>query len=138
MTAYEMSISYWSSGVCSSDLGLRAAKTAVLGPVKVNAVLLRGVNDDQSPELLRWALAEGYHLRFIEQMPLDAQHAWNRDAMITADEIQTRLRSEEHTSELQSLMRISYAVFCLKKKNMTKLIIKSHNYNMRTTQRIQT
>src|SRR3546814_518336 len=62
--------------------GLRAAKTAGLGPVKVNAVLLRGVNDDQSPELLRWALAEGYHLRFIEQMPLDAQHAWNRDAMI--------------------------------------------------------
>ncbi|NYG57734.1 cyclic pyranopterin phosphate synthase [Nocardioides daedukensis] len=74
--------------------GLRAAKAAGLGPVKVNAVLLRGVNDDQSPELLRWALAEGYHLRFIEQMPLDAQHAWNREAMITADEIQTRLEKE--------------------------------------------
>src|SRR3546814_3704927 len=74
--------------------GLRAAKTAGLGPVKVNAVLLRGVNDDQSPELLRWELAEGYHLRFIEQMPMDAQHAWNRDAMITADEIQTRDRKE--------------------------------------------
>ena len=43
-------------------------------PVKVNAVLMRGVNDDQAPELLRWCLDRGYQLRFIEQMPLDAQH----------------------------------------------------------------
>ena len=48
-------------------------------PVKVNAVLLRGVNDDQAPELLRWCLEHGYELRFIEQMPLDAQHGWSRD-----------------------------------------------------------
>lgn len=67
--------------------GLAAADAAGLGPVKVNAVLLRGVNDDQAPELLAWCIDRGYHLRFIEQMPLDAQHGWDRDAMVTADEI---------------------------------------------------
>ena len=74
--------------------GLEAAAAAGLGPVKVNAVLLRGVNDDQAPELLRWCLERGYELRFIEQMPLDAQHQWSREAMITADEIFESLRSE--------------------------------------------
>ncbi|MET1061237.1 MAG: GTP 3',8-cyclase MoaA [Nocardioides sp.] len=74
--------------------GLYAARDAGLGPVKVNAVLLRGVNDDQAPELLRWCVSEGFELRFIEQMPLDAQHAWSRAAMITADEIFARLETE--------------------------------------------
>ena len=59
--------------------GSRPPRDAGLGPVKVNAVLLRGVNDDQAPELLRWCLERGYELRFIEQMPLDAQHGWSRD-----------------------------------------------------------
>ncbi|GAA4825952.1 GTP 3',8-cyclase MoaA [Nocardioides caeni] len=67
--------------------GLAAADAAGLGPVKVNAVLMRGVNDDQAPELLQWCLERGYQLRFIEQMPLDAQHGWDRNAMVTADEI---------------------------------------------------
>jgi cyclic pyranopterin phosphate synthase len=67
--------------------GLAAARAAGLGPVKVNAVLLRGVNDDQAPELLRWAVEQGFELRFIEQMPLDAQHGWSRAAMVTAEEI---------------------------------------------------
>jgi cyclic pyranopterin phosphate synthase len=74
--------------------GLAAAKEAGLGPVKVNAVLLRGVNDAQAPELLRWCLDHGYELRFIEQMPLDAQHSWNREAMITAEEIFAALEQE--------------------------------------------
>ncbi|MBY9073466.1 GTP 3',8-cyclase MoaA [Nocardioides sp. WL0053] len=74
--------------------GLEAAKEAGLGPVKVNAVLLRGVNDDQGPELLRWCLERGYELRFIEQMPLDAQHVWRRDTMVTADEIFASLESQ--------------------------------------------
>ena len=73
--------------------GLEAAKAAGLGPVKVNAVLLRGVNDDQAPELLEWCLERGYELRFIEQMPLDAQHGWDRDAMVTADEILASLET---------------------------------------------
>jgi len=74
--------------------GLEAAQLAGLGPVKVNAVLLRGVNDAQAPELLRWCLERGYELRFIEQMPLDAQHGWRRDTMITADEIFSALEAE--------------------------------------------
>ncbi|MGD9958763.1 MAG: GTP 3',8-cyclase MoaA [Nocardioides sp.] len=74
--------------------GLEAARRAGLGPIKINAVLLRGLNDEQAPELLRWAIAEGYELRFIEQMPLDAQHGWSRAEMITADEIFTSLEKE--------------------------------------------
>ena len=74
--------------------GLAAAKEAGLGPVKVNAVLLRGINDDQAPELLRWCLDHGYELRFIEQMPLDAQHDWSRAEMVTADEIFEALTAE--------------------------------------------
>jgi cyclic pyranopterin phosphate synthase len=74
--------------------GLAAANAAGLGPVKVNAVLMRGVNDDQAAELLRWCLDLGYELRFIEQMPLDAQHGWSREGMITADEIFERLDRE--------------------------------------------
>ena len=74
--------------------GLEAAKAAGLGPIKLNAVLLRGVNDDQAAELLRWSIAHGYELRFIEQMPLDAQHGWSRAAMVTADEIHDALSAE--------------------------------------------
>ncbi len=67
--------------------GLRAASAAGMSPIKVNAVLLRGVNDDEAPALLRWALQLGYELRIIEQMPLDAQGGWDRDVMVTADEV---------------------------------------------------
>jgi cyclic pyranopterin phosphate synthase len=68
-------------------LGLEAAAAAGLTPVKVNSVLMRGVNDDEASELLSFALAAGYELRFIEQMPLDPQHGWDRASMVTADEI---------------------------------------------------
>jgi cyclic pyranopterin phosphate synthase len=67
--------------------GLAAAVEVGLTPVKVNAVLMRGVNDDEAVPLLRWSLDNGYLLRFIEQMPLDAQHGWKRTNMVTADEI---------------------------------------------------
>ena len=67
--------------------GLAAAASAGLTPVKVNAVLMRGINDGEAAELLSYCLEHGYELRFIEQMPLDAQHGWRRDTMITADEI---------------------------------------------------
>ncbi|MEU7618031.1 GTP 3',8-cyclase MoaA [Micromonospora rifamycinica] len=74
--------------------GLAGAAAAGLTPVKVNAVLMRGVNDDEAPALLRFALAHGYELRFIEQMPLDAQHGWDRATMVTADEILASLAAE--------------------------------------------
>ncbi|UKA76866.1 GTP 3',8-cyclase MoaA [Arthrobacter sp. FW306-07-I] len=67
--------------------GVDAAWAAGLGPVKLNAVLMRGINDAESPQLLAWALERGYELRFIEQMPLDADHGWTRRNMITAAEI---------------------------------------------------
>nr|WP_232506341.1 GTP 3',8-cyclase MoaA [Microlunatus flavus] len=74
--------------------GIRAAHAAGLAPVKMNAVLMRGINDHEAPALLRWALEHGVQLRFIEQMPLDAQHGWSRTAMVTAAEILERLRAE--------------------------------------------
>ncbi len=74
--------------------GIAAAHDAGLRPVKLNAVLMRGLNDKQAPELLRWALSEGHQLRFIEQMPLDAQHRWSRTEMVEADEILERLEEE--------------------------------------------
>ena len=67
--------------------GLSAAAAAGLGPVKVNTVLMRGKNDDEAVPLARFCLEHGYQLRFIEQMPLDAQHGWRRASMVTADEI---------------------------------------------------
>jgi len=74
--------------------GLDAAQAAGLTPVKVNAVLMRGVNDRQAPELLEYCLERGYELRFIEQMPLDAQHGWSRETMVTADEILAMLQDQ--------------------------------------------
>lgn len=71
--------------------GVAAAREAGLQPVKINTVLLRGINDHEAFELLQWAMAEQVQLRFIEQMPLDPQHGWRRDEMITADEIRQRL-----------------------------------------------
>ncbi len=71
--------------------GLEGATAAGLDPVKVNTVLMRGVNDDEAVALLRWCLERGYQLRFIEQMPLDAQHGWDRAEMVTAAEILGRL-----------------------------------------------
>jgi len=71
--------------------GVVAARDAGLQPVKINTVLMRGVNDHEALDLLRWAMAEGVQLRFIEQMPLDAQHGWHRSEMITAAEIRAEL-----------------------------------------------
>ncbi|MFC8453465.1 GTP 3',8-cyclase MoaA [Kitasatospora sp. NPDC057223] len=67
--------------------GLAAAHAAGLAPVKINAVPVRGVNDDEIIDLAEFAAAHGYRMRFIESMPLDAQGAWDRNKMITADEL---------------------------------------------------
>jgi GTP 3',8-cyclase len=67
--------------------GIAAARAAGLAPIKINTVLMRGVNDHEAAALLRWALAEGLSLRFIEQMPLDPQHSWSRAMMVTREEI---------------------------------------------------
>jgi cyclic pyranopterin phosphate synthase len=67
--------------------GLEAAARAGLAPVKINTVLMRGVNQHEAVPLLAYCLERGYELRVIEQMPLDAQHGWRREEMVTADEI---------------------------------------------------
>jgi GTP 3',8-cyclase len=72
--------------------GLAAAAAAGLTPVKMNAVLLRDLNEDEAVPLLQFALEHKYELRFIEQMPLDAGHTWRREQMVTAAEILARLR----------------------------------------------
>ncbi|MFB6527893.1 GTP 3',8-cyclase MoaA [Streptomyces sp. NPDC056399] len=71
--------------------GLRAARDEGLAPVKINTVPVRGVNDDEIADLAAFAVEHGYRARFIESMPLDAQGAWDRDRMVTAQEILDRL-----------------------------------------------
>jgi len=78
------------------EKGMAAAAEAGLLPVKVNAVAMRGVNDEAVADVLAWCLDRGYELRFIEQMPLDAQHAWDRESMVSAEEVRERL-SERYT-----------------------------------------
>jgi GTP 3',8-cyclase len=72
--------------------GLAAAKQAGLTPVKVNAVLDPATGRDDVVELLRFCLEQGYQLRVIEQMPLDAGHEWRREAALTADDVLAALR----------------------------------------------
>ena len=67
--------------------GLNAARVAGLTPIKINSVLMPGINDDEAPALLKWAIEEGFALRFIEQMPLDAGGIWDRKTMVTAQAI---------------------------------------------------
>lgn len=75
-------------------VGIEAAKQAGLLPVKVNTVLMRGVNDDEAVPMLRHAIEHGWSLRFIEQMPLDAQGSWERSSMVTAEDIFEMLTAE--------------------------------------------
>jgi cyclic pyranopterin phosphate synthase len=67
--------------------GVAAAAAAGLHPVKINSVLMRDSNLHEAPDLLAWTLRQGYRLRFIEHMPLDADHTWSRESMVTAEEI---------------------------------------------------
>ncbi len=67
--------------------GIAAADAAGLRPLKINTVVMRGVNEDDVPALAEFCLARGYELRFIEQMPLGPRHGWDRSAMVSAAEI---------------------------------------------------
>src|SRR3546814_2852789 len=103
-----MRISDWSSDVCSSDLG---AGDVVQDQAHVR---LRGAEGfhDLRQQVEDGRAARGHvQLAGVQAAQLLAEHAAQR-----VDPLHQRPRSEEHTSELQSLMRLSYAVFCLKKK----------------------
>jgi cyclic pyranopterin phosphate synthase len=73
--------------------GIAAAAASPLRPLKLNAVAMRGVNDDELVDLVEFAVAHDAQLRFIEQMPLDAGHTWNRSTMVTREEILDALSS---------------------------------------------
>src|SRR3546814_3445035 len=117
-TAYEMRISDWSSDVCSSDLqssGCRIAHRDRLVGGYPRAV-------DQRPIAQQIGSAERdpRHLRLCGPFRQRGHAAPPSLASARSS------RSEEHTSELQSLMRISYAVFCLKKKTKTNVKTYAH------------
>ncbi|WP_429798337.1 GTP 3',8-cyclase MoaA [Brachybacterium kimchii] len=74
--------------------GIAAARESGLRPLKINAVAMRGVNDDEFCDLLRFAIDHEAQLRFIEQMPLDAGHVWSRHTMVDGAEIFEKLSAE--------------------------------------------
>jgi cyclic pyranopterin phosphate synthase len=71
--------------------GIDAAIEAGLAPVKVNAVVMRGVNDDELLDFARFGRERGVVVRFIEFMPLDADQAWRNDAVVSLDEMVSRI-----------------------------------------------
>ncbi|HUP87559.1 MAG TPA: GTP 3',8-cyclase MoaA [Acidimicrobiales bacterium] len=71
--------------------GIDAAIASGFDPVKVNVVLMRGVNDDEIVDFARFGREKGIGIRFIEWMPLDAQGAWNAETVVTYDEIVARV-----------------------------------------------
>src|SRR3546814_4959834 len=115
-----MRISDWSSDVCSSDLpdpGRLALLHRVVGTVRLLGMAQAfrlGVNSDTPHHRLgvRLGHRQSFRSRWPEISGTGRFRSGWRGRMRQA---RTRARSEEHTSELQSLMRISYAVFCLKK-----------------------
>src|SRR3546814_2854226 len=119
-TAYDMRISDWSSDVCSSDLAklgnlyLIRCSTAIDVAADAdcieNQITFEGGHDPRWRDhgaVLEWSFGQTYVRSRLSP-------AACRDANDSC--MKALKRSEEHTSELQSLMRISYAVFCLKKK----------------------
>ena len=73
--------------------GLEAARRAGLTPIKVNAVLMKDFNEDEVVPLARWARDHGYQLRFIEWMPLDFGHTWERWKLVPAERIVEQLNA---------------------------------------------
>src|SRR3546814_6116967 len=117
-TAYEMRISDWSSDVCSSDLRLHGVRILRGGRRQV----LAGADIDAPPRRIDGRCAP--ETDPVRRQLAGAQLQARSGGRVVGPQRRTRVRierlqqrSEEHTSELQSLMRISYAVFCLKNKN---------------------
>src|SRR3546814_3299266 len=108
-----MRISDWSSDVCSSDLRAGDRQRE-----RTHRAIDRetDMSEHQPVELAQIVLARRFHFR--EHVLVATDRALTVDHQVARQDVRAfdRDRSEEHTSELQSLMRISYAVFCLKKK----------------------
>src|SRR3546814_10377947 len=119
-TAYEMRISDWSSDVCSSDLGFYDGAKSFLAPTgdRFLCFVRHGVGAFANPPILQISFHSASRTGCTERrdMRSSMDSASFGSALTAASVTGFGMRSEEHTSELQSLMRISYAVFCLKKK----------------------
>ena len=70
---------------------ITAAQAAGLNPVKINAVIVRGYNDDEVVELAKFARSQSISMRFIEYMPLDSAHEWNRGLVVSGREIREKI-----------------------------------------------
>src|SRR3546814_1297544 len=126
-TAYEMRISDWSSDVCSSDLCCHGSRSVPPLPQRRIPMTIQRMSDlDLAGKrvLIRQDLnvpVEGgkvtSDLRILASLPTLRAVLDAGAAVMVMSHLGRPQRSEEHTSELQSLMRISYAVFCLQKKN---------------------
>src|SRR3546814_6576980 len=119
-TAYELRISDWSSDVCSSDLLFGDLSALYDGDGKAdNAAMIRARLSADGELMQRILASEGYYDAVvdtrIDRGPREEGQERRRRSTTAVIDVK---RSEEHTSELQSLMRISYAVFCLKKKRI--------------------
>jgi GTP 3',8-cyclase len=94
---------------------IAAAQKADLNPVRVNAVIVRGWNDDEIVDLARFAREEKISMRFIEFMPLDAAHEWRREQVVSGKEIREKinavfpLRLKETTRGAETAWRFAFA-----------------------------
>src|SRR3546814_2378675 len=104
-----MRISYWSSDVCSSDLKFRLLAKRVTD--QLTRIFIANGNPGEIPQLVRPIATQPVRCIVIAETCRIRDKFFGPQSRTIKDR-----RSEEHTSELQSLMRISYAVFCLKKK----------------------
>src|SRR3546814_9295265 len=115
-TAYEMRISDWSSDVCSSDLVARNARRHADNPeFRADMIATLEESVGKMNDMLA-RLSQHNRARYEEPRAVALRSLAENVVAIKGQQHPVILRSEEHTSELQSLMRISYAVFCLKKK----------------------
>ena len=74
--------------------GIRAAEAAGLVPIKINCVVIGGTNEDEVVDFARWSREHGHPVRFIEYMPLDAQHAWERAKVVPSARILAAIDAE--------------------------------------------
>jgi cyclic pyranopterin phosphate synthase len=73
--------------------GIAAVQDSPLGPAKINAVLVRGINDREVEDFAVFARERGVVMRFIEFMPLDADRHWHREAVVPASEVFERINA---------------------------------------------
>src|SRR3546814_7937186 len=127
-----MRISDWSSDVCSSDLVVDVDDVAAAqGEDRVDALVLEGLRDEMAARDL---FGRRFGLCGLVEFRDRLSHDFASNRGQSGNSVRQSRRSEEHTSELQSLMRISYAVFCLKKKNKHRNKNTVHNTNGRDNQ----